>query len=144
MLKCSWVQNEETGNKAHEKEKCVSAQIVVHGGRRSVRRKAPTIDVQPTGDIEGNSPKENYEKRIRHKDRTGKPEIQNEEKAQQQFQPRKDDGGDMDHCLREDAIIVDDFRKSRRVQDLVDACVEENNAEENSQHDDQYPWNGRW
>jgi hypothetical protein len=85
LLKCPRVQDKETGKKAQEKEKCVSAQVVEHGGRRSGRRKAPAIDVQAAGDVEGNGPKEDDEERIRHKDRAGKPEIQNEEKAQKQL-----------------------------------------------------------
>jgi hypothetical protein len=135
---CFCGQNKDAHKKAQEKEESVTAEIVKHGSRRSVRRKAPAIDVQATGDIEGSGRKENHEKRICHKDRTAEPEIQDQEKPQQQLEPWKNDGGDMDHSVREDTIVVNDFRKGLRVKDLVDARVEKNKAKKNARHDDRY------
>ena len=129
-------QNQKAGKKAQEKEKSVSSQVVKHRGRRSVRRKTPAIDVQATGQIEGHGRKEDHEKRVYHENRAGKPDIEDQEKANEQFEPWKNDGGGMDHFVREDPIVVNDFHKGPGVEDLLDARIKKQEAEKNPRHQD--------
>lgn len=124
-------ENQEEESPSQAKENGV-AQDIPKGGRDSsggIRVEATAVNAYSSRRVEDQRPEKDQEEEVREQHGAREPQSKEQQDSKACFDPRQNDGCEVHETVWKYSVIMDDFRKCPRADDLVEGSEDENTAE---------------